>query len=48
MRLNVGGGSFSWSLTEGNGGNDGTLKTGCSFALDGFDDISEDAGVDFE
>lgn len=48
VRLNVGGGSFSWSLADGSGGNEGTLKPGCSFALDDLADASEEAGVDFD
>lgn len=47
-RLNVGGGSFSWSLVDGSGGNEGTLKAGCSFVPDDLADTSEEAGVDFD
>ena len=46
--LNVGGGSFSWSRTEGSGGREGTLKAGCSRGPDDLEDTSDDAGVDFD
>lgn len=48
VRLKVGGGSFSWSLAEGKLGKDGTLKAGCSLALDDLEDWSDDAGVDLD
>lgn len=48
VRLNVGGGSFSWSLVEGSGGREGTLKAGCSCAPEGLEKKSEDAGVDLD
>lgn len=46
MRRKVGGGSFSWSRTDGKAGIEGTLNTGCSF--EDLSDISDEAGVNFE
>jgi hypothetical protein len=48
VRRKVGGGSFSWSRTDGREGIDETLKACCSLALEDLDDNSDEAGVDFD